>query len=197
MSYAIAIVENLVVIVALPYLVSDTARDLVKRLDNRGMFSIPFCRSLAIAGGGLLAIATGVLAGLHNEVSIAKLWDISGFWHTGRFLAIVEKFGKDLWLWTPQLITPRQLFFSQMLFVSAGCLAALNFAIAVMGWRSPAALRGLAAHLIISLSVWLVLTVRVLAAIWVLHWLNFWALLILLIVLEMRRREEYATRLSF
>jgi hypothetical protein len=197
MSYAIAIAENLLLIVALPWLVNDTARDLVKRLDNRGMFSIPFCRSVAVACGGVLAIATGVLAGLQNEVSVAKLWDISGFWHTGRFLVIVEKYGRDLWWWPPQLITPRQLFLAQILFASAGLLAFVNFAVAALGWRSPAALRGLMAHIVISMSVWLMLTVRVLAAIWILHWLNFWVLLILLIVLEMRRREESATRLSF
>ena len=197
MSYAIAIAENLLLIVALPWLVNDAARHLVKLLDNRGMFAIAFCRSVAIACGGVLAIATGVLAGLQNEISVAKLWDISGFWHTGRFLVIVEKYGRDLLSWPPQLITPRQLFFAQIVFASAGLLAFLNVVIAALGWRSPAALRGMMAHIIISISVWLILTVRVLAAIWVLHWLNFWALLILLIVLEMRRREESATRLSF
>jgi hypothetical protein len=82
-------------------------------------------------------------------------------------------------------------------FASAAFLAASNFAIAAMGWRSPAAIRGLIAHLVISISVWLVLTIRALAAIWVLHWLNFWVLLILLVVLELRRREVGTTRLSF
>jgi hypothetical protein len=76
-------------------------------------------------------------------------------------------------------------------------LAMLNLAIAVTGWRSPAALMGLIAHLVLSMSVWFVLTIRVLAAIWVLHWLNFWILLILLVVPELRRREEGVTRLSF
>jgi hypothetical protein len=197
MSYAIAIAENLLLVVALPWLVNDAARDLLKRLDNRGMFSIPFCRSVAIACGGVLAIATGVLAGLQNEISVTKLWDISGFWHTGRFLVIVEKYATDLWAWRPGLIAPRQFFFAQILFASAGLLAFVNFTIAALGWRSPAMLRGMAAHIIMSISVWLILTIRILAAIWVLHWLNFWVLLILLIVLEMRRREESATRLSF
>jgi hypothetical protein len=29
------------------------------------------------------------------------------------------------------------------------------------------------------------------------HWLNFWVLLVVTIVVEMRRREEGATKLSF
>jgi len=197
MSHMVAVAENLLLIVALPWLVSDAARELVARIDNRSMFSIPFCRSLAVACGCVLAIATGVLAGLQNEISVASLWDLSGFWHGGRFLVILERYSQDLWSFSPGSIAPNRLLFAQTLFASAALLAVLNFGIAVMGWRSLAALRGLFAHFVISLSVWLVLTVRVLAAIWVLHWLNFWILLVLLIVLELRRREEGTTRLSF
>ena len=197
MSPMVAIAENLLLIVALPWLVSDAARDLVARIDNRGMFSIPFCRSLAVACGGVLAIATGVLAGLQDEISVASLWDLSGFWHGGRFLVILERYADDLWSLSPGTIAPNQLLFAQILFASAALVAVVNFGIAVMGWRSLAALRGLIAHLAISVSVWLVLTVRALAAIWVLHWLNFWVLLILLVVLELRRREEATIRLSF
>jgi len=184
-------------IVALPWLVSDTARDLVARIDNRGMFAIPFCRILAVACGGVLAIATGVLAGFQIEISAANLWGVSGFWHSGRFLIILGEYAAGLWSLSSTSSPTGHLLVAQSLFVSAALLAALNLGIAVMGWRSPAALRGLIAHLIISMSVWFVLTIRVLAAIWVLHWLNFWILLILLGVLELRRREEGVTRLSF
>jgi hypothetical protein len=197
MSYAIAMAENLLLIVALPWLVSDAARDLASRLDNRSMLSIPFCRSVAVACGGVLAIAGGVLAGIQSEIAISSLWDMSGFWHTGRFLVIVERYAEALLAWPPEPVTPQQFLFAKLLLASAALLAAVNFVIAVLGWRSLAALRGLMAHLVVSASVWLTLTVRGLAAIWVLHWLNFWALLILLIVLEMRRREEKATKLSF
>ena len=197
MSPLIAIAENLLLIVALPWLVSDASRDLVGRIDNRGMFSIPFCRMLAVASGGLLAIATGVLAGLQTEISVANLWDSSGFWHGGRFLIILERYTDDLWSLSHGPNAARHLLFAQIVFASAAFLAASNFAIAAMGWRSPAAIRGLIAHLVISISVWLVLTIRALAAIWVLHWLNFWVLLILLVVLELRRREVGTTRLSF
>ena len=197
MQHVVAIVENLLLIVALPWLVSDAARDMVDRVDNRGMFSIPLCRSLAVACGGVLAIATGVLAGLRNEISVAGLWDLSGFWHGGRFLVVLERYAYDLWSLPPDSITSKQLLFAQLLVASAALLAIVNFGIAVTGWRSLGALRGLIAHLAISASVWIVLTVRGLAAIWVLHWLNFWILLIVLVVLELRRREEGTTRLSF
>ncbi len=102
MSPMVAIAENLLLIVALPWLVSDAARDLVARIDNRGMFSIPFCRSLAVACGGVLAIATGVLAGLQNEISVASIWDLSGFWHGGRFLVVLERYAEDLWSLAPE-----------------------------------------------------------------------------------------------
>jgi hypothetical protein len=150
------------------------------------MFSILFCRSLAVACGGVLAIATGVLAGLHDEISVASLWDLralsmeadfSLFWRVRRRFVVP----------VTESIAPKQLLFAQLLFVSAALLAVLNFGIAVMGWRTPAALRGVIAHLVITVSLWLVL-VRGLAGIWVLHWLNFWVLLIL---------PGETTRLSF
>ena len=59
------------------------------------------------------------------------------------------------------------LVFAQMLFASAALLTAINLCIALMGWRSVAALRGFAAHCAISFSVWGTLTIRVLAALWV------------------------------
>jgi hypothetical protein len=192
-----AIAENLLLIVGLPWLFSDMARDWVARIDNRGMFSIPFCRSLAVACGGVLAIATAVLAGLQNEISLSSLWSIFGFWQEGRFLVILERYADALCLSSSEAIGQRQFIFVQILFLSAILLGVVNLGIAVMGWRSLGALRGLLAHGVISISVWLTLTVRGLAALWVLHWLNFWALLILLIVLELRRREEKTTRLSF
>lgn len=197
MSNIIAVAENLILIVGLPWLVADNAQKWVVCLDNRGMFSLPFCRAVAVASGGVLAIATAVLAGFHHEVSIASLWAIEGFWHTDRLLTIVERYVGNLLSPPAGWISASQLLFAQMLLVSAGLLAALNFGIAILGWRSAGAVRGLLAHLVLSLSVWMVVTVRVVAALWILHWLNFWSLLIALIVLELRRREEATTRLSF
>lgn len=197
MSHIITMAENLLLIVALPWLVAGAVQNWVVRLDNRNMFSLPFCRAVAVASGGVLAIATAVLAGFHHETSIASLWAIDGFWHTSRFLTIGERYVSNLLSPPPGLISASQLLFAQTLLVSAGFLAALNFGIAIMGWRSLGAMRGLLAHLVVSLSFWMVLTVRVVAALWILHWLNFWSLLIALIVLELRRREEATTRLSF
>jgi hypothetical protein len=197
MVFLFAMVENLLLIVALPWLFSDTARDFVLRIDNRGMFSIPFCRSVAVACGGVLAIATAALAGLAHEISAASLWNLSGFWHSGRFLDVLERYLGDVWSISARSIPVHSILFAQMLFAFAALLVAVNLGIAVMGWRSLAALRGFIAHCVISISVWSTLTIRGLAALWVLHWLNFWALLILLVVLEMRRREEVVTRLSF
>lgn len=197
MPYIIAMAENLLLIVALPWMVAGTAQNWIARLDNRNMFALPFCRAVAVAAGGVLAIATAVLAGFHNEVSIASLWAIDGFWHTGRLLTIAERYTDNLLSPPAGAISASQLLFAQTLLVSAGFLAALNFAIAILGWRSLGAMRGLLAHLVLSLSIWMVVTIRVLAALWILHWLNFWSLLIALIVLELRRREEATTRLSF
>jgi hypothetical protein len=197
MLYLAAAAENLILLVILPWMINDAARDLVARLDNRGMFSIPFCRSLAVACGGLLAIATAVLAGLGTEITAAGLWDFSGFWHSGRFLDILHRYFVDLQSVSSRPAAAHAILLANMLFTSAALLAVINLGIAAMGWRSVAALRGIMAHCVISLSVWGTLTIRGLAAIWILHWLNFWALLILLLVLEMRRREEVSTRLSF
>jgi len=196
MAYVIAMVENLLLIMVLPWIFNDTARDLVTRVDNRGMFSIPFCRSLAVACGGVLAIATAVLAGVASEISASSLWSISGFWHSG-LLDIMERYAQGVWSASSRPAAAHSLVFAQMLFASAILLTASNLCIALMGWRSPAALRGFIAHCAISISVWGTLTIRGLAALWVLHWLNFWALLILLVVLELRRHEEVSTRLSF
>ncbi len=197
MSFMFAVAENFLLIVALPWLASDAARALVARLDNRGMFSIPFCQSLAVASGGLLAIATGVLVIRADEFSLAGLLDIFGFWHESRFLFILARFVDDLRLLQQASISGHQWILAQTLLASALLLTALSFGIALSGWRSPGAFRGLLAHCVIALSVWLVVTVGALAALWVLHWLNFWTFLVLLIVLELRRREDAVTRLSF
>ncbi len=197
MSFLSVAAENLLLIVVLPWLVHTGALDLAERLDNRGMFSIPFCWSLAIACGSLLAIATGVFADFTKEVSAASLWDISGFWHEVRFVNILAGYIGDLSFASGETIPARHILFSQILLGCAGALTAVNCVIAVLGWRSFGALRGMAAHVLIGLSVWIVLTVGVLAGFWVIHWLNFWVFLVLLIVLEMRRREEGVTRLSF
>jgi hypothetical protein len=197
MSFLFAVIENILVIIALPWLVNDATRDFVARVDNRGMFSIPFCRSLAVACGGVLAIATGVLAGFTNELSLANLWDISGSWHEGRFLITLARYTEELWSLSQGAILPDHVVFAEILLTSAAILTAVNFGIALMGWRSLGALRGLITHILISISVWFVLTLGALVSLWVLHWLNFWIFLVLFIVVEMRRREVVATRLSF
>lgn len=197
MLYVLAAIENLILLVVLPWMFNDAARDLVARFDNRGMFSIPFCRSVAVACGGLLAIATAVLAGLASDISAAGLWDLQGLWHSGRFLEILVRFFAGLTSMSFGSMPASSMVFATMLFAAAAFLAVINFGIALMGWRSLAALREAIAHCVIAASVWGTVTIRGLAVLWILHWLNFWALLILLFVLELRRREEVSTRLSF
>lgn len=197
MPFILAAAENFLLIVALPWLIHDGARDFVARFDNRNMFSIPFCRSLAIACGGLLAIATAVLVDISGDMSPAMLWDITGFWHQGRFINILTAYAGELSTVSQASLTLKQLLLTQILFVLAVALTAVNFVIAILGWRSPGALRGMIAHCLIAISVWIVLTIGALAAFWVVHWLNFWVFLVVTIVVEMRRREARVTKLSF
>jgi hypothetical protein len=197
MPFILAAAENFLLIVALPWLLHDGARDFVARLDNRSMFSIPFCRSLAIACGGLLAIATALLAGIAGKLSPAALWDITGFWHEGRFIDILAVFAGELSQPQQSSFGLKQVRLTQILIALAAALTAVNFVIAVLGWRSAGALRGMIAHCLIAISMWIILTIGALAAFWVVHWLNFWVLLVVTIVVEMRRREEGVTKLSF
>jgi hypothetical protein len=197
MPFILAAAENFLLIVALPWLINDGARDFAARLDNRSMFSIPFCRSLAIACGGLLAIATAILSDIAAVLSPAILWDIYGFWHKGRFIEILASYAGELSTTSQASLNFKQLLLTRILIVMAALLTAANFVIAILGWRSFGALRGMIAHCLIAISVWIVLSIGALAAFWVVHWLNFWVFLVVTIVVEMRRREEGVTKLSF
>jgi hypothetical protein len=83
------------------------------------------------------------------------------------------------------------------LLVSAAVLTAVNALVAMAGWRSVRALRGLATHIVLSVSNGLIFIIWALTALWAIHWLNFWIFLVLLCVIEMRRRESGTVRLSF
>lgn len=197
MPFILAAAENFLLIVALPWLIHDGTRDFVAALDNRSMFSIPFCRSLAVACGSLLAIASAVLADITADISPAMLWDITGFWHQGRFINILAAYAEELSTVSHLPLTFKQLLLTRILFLLVIALTAVNFVIAILGWRSPGALRGMITHCLLAISVWMVLTIGALATFWVMHWLNFWFFLVVTIVVEMRRREEGVTKLSF
>lgn len=197
MPFILAAAENFLLIAALPWLIHDGARDIVARLDNRSMFSIPLCRSLAIACGGLLAIATALLAGIASKLSPAVLWDITGFWHEGRFIDILAVFAGELSNPEQSTFGAKQVRLTQILIALAAALTTVNFVIAILGWRSAGAMRGMLAHCLIAISMWVILTICALATFWVVHWLNFWVLLVVTIVVEMRRREDGVTKLSF
>lgn len=205
------LVENLLLCVALPLVLRMTLLRAIATLDDRGMFLIPLCHWAAMASG--LAFAAGVLlaADLLSSATPAQLWRIDGPWHETRLATLLvakTNVARDAWheawqmgferssLAADRLPAVGSTAIHAILTVSVG-LTALNGTIAVLGWRSWGALRGLLAHLLIASGACAGTLFALAAGLWVLHWLNFWVFLVLLIFIEIRRREDRGMKLSY
>jgi len=84
-----------------------------------------------------------------------------------------------------------------ILWAFVGAATLFNVVVAILGWRSVAAVRGIAVHGLLVLYYCVAAVFVTLLLLWILHWLNFWIFLVLLVVIEVRRREESGARLSF
>ena len=197
MNFTLVVIENIVLFLLVPQVLRSASQKAVQTIDNRNMFEIPFCSSVATACGALLAIVFLLCAGVVGDAAPARLWGFDGPWHTGRLMSLLVTYTSALWyggvgeqvgwLWSSV----------SFLLLCTAILTLVNALVAVAGWRSIQAVRGMATHLILSASNAVIFVIWALTALWALHWLNFWIFLVLRCVFEMRRRESGAVRLSF
>lgn len=194
MSWSYVLAENLLFCVAFPALLHAGAFGLARALDDRQMFSIPACHYVAAACGLMLAGGIILQSGLWETIGFAEIWRLDGPWHETRILAVIDA------QLTGFAFEPRFGLTGAVgdaLLALVAVLTAINGTIAWLGWRSPAALRGLGAHLSFVVYYAVGGIVLFFVAFWVIHWLNFWIFLVALIIIELRRREDRQVRLSF
>ena len=198
MTPSLLLLENAVVCLLILVALRRMQSMAVVALDNRQMYNIPFCRLLPVACGIVLAVLVLLQAHVAQTFTIDDLWSLSGPFHESRLLllmanqaatiSLADLSGLGTGMDSPYLVAA---------YAAVACLTLINVAIAILGWRSLGALRGIVIH-VVSVAVTAVFVTFVsILLIWVVHWLNFWIFAVLLALVEMRRREDRAVKLSF
>ena len=189
------LIENFFIVIIAPWLIMRSGMMLSSLLDNRSMFSVPLCNVIATASGILLLVAIGLETAFISGDLFQQVWNINGPLHQplfGEFLIATA---------SPGIPSPSSGQFAGSLsavnFGLALGMTSINMTIALVGWRGFGAIRGMAAHMVLSITFAVAWGLRLLAVIWVIHWLNFWAFAALLIVLELRRREKIGAQIVF
>ncbi|WP_139162998.1 hypothetical protein [Desulfonatronum thiosulfatophilum] len=158
---------------------------LVRRLDDRGMYAVFPFSGLPIAAGIIFCWA--MLTAMH----IPRSFTVQGIWFS-TYWALTPMELYLLWLSPLAMyqawIAGMAVLFSEVLkfsWLAASFLTILIVAIAVAGlaWRNRQAWRGIALFFLLALTAasWFYLSVILIA--WLVHWLNFWLLLLIFAVL--------------
>ncbi len=188
------LVENFIVCFVLPLLVRRSVQFSIKQVDDRKMYSITICAILAYTAGASLAGALLFAFDFWRLASIEAIWSLQGPWHDPRVIASFERNLSGLSFRYLERLPPYVVATINVL-LWGGLL--VNTLIAVTGWRSVQAVRGILGHLIIATYAFYASIFVITVGLWLLHWLNFWIFLVILIFVEFRRREERGARLSF
>ena len=194
MAYASIVLENLLVCVALPFVVRKGVFAAMGWLQDRPMFSIKFCYVLAASSGIAIGLTLMASAGIINRITLAEIWKVNGLWHYPR---AYETSVGNIHLIADSSSGLQSLRLMPTLWAFVGATTLFNMVVAILGWRSVAAMRGIAVHGLLVLYYCAAAVFVTLLLLWIVHWLNFWIFLVLLVVIELRRREESGARLSF
>ncbi|MFZ9128849.1 MAG: hypothetical protein ACO20O_07180 [Pseudomonadales bacterium] len=194
MAYANIVLENLLVCVALPFVVRKGVFAATGWLQDRPMFSIQFCYVLAASSGIAIGMMLMASADIINRITLAEIWKINGLWHHPRAYEMIVS---NLQAISDSLPASQASRLMATLWAFVAATTFFNVVIAILGWRSAAAMRGIAVHILLVLYYCAATVFVTLLLLWIVHWLNFWIFLVLLVVIEVRRREESGARLSF
>ena len=159
-------------------------------LDQRNMYQIPLFHHLVRLNGVLVALVMLQMSGLLESINIADLWSIEGPWDEVRLAVLIGSNVSGISIENLGSITQSMLWVILTLMV-------IQSAAAILGWRSLSAVRGMLAGHILTAGYALAVALVFIAFCWVIHWLNFWIFLVALCYIELRRREDRRTRLSF
>lgn len=194
MAYANVILENLLICVALPIVVQRGVFAVTCLLQDRPMFSIQFCYVLAASSGiaiGLMLISN---SGIVSRITISEIWNVNGFWHHPRAYEMIVG---NIQLIFDNSFSTHSSRLMAIFWTFIGSTTLFNVLVAVLGWRSIAAVRGIAVHGLLVLYYCNATVFLTLLLLWIVHWLNFWVFLVLFVVIEARRHEQRGARLSF
>lgn len=197
-SYLLMLVVSVAKLAALFWVALRATRFLFARLDRRGLFKrqpnpwLPVVSALVLlwvqVRGSTLGQAMAPLG-----VWVADYWRVDLASLYARSLApsalLTELAGIAGELWH----RPAEHAVAVGLLAAAAAGATL---IAVAACRSPEAWRGLFLHVWLSLMLWLLLYHFLLLAYWTVHWLNFWIFFILLLFVQMWRKEDGSAKHS-
>lgn len=179
--------------IVLPPLVLVGACSLgLRLLDDRGLYAVPPLLGLPIAAGGLLEgyLLTGT--GLIDGLSPNGIWGADGPWRIN-LQGLYETYLAP-WaladLARLAALDLRARWPAAWPWVAAYAAAFAPVAIiAGFAWRSWRAAPNAALFVPISLTSALIIHYLIIVAYWVVYWLNFWVFFVLVLLLEMRRRE--------
>lgn len=198
MTPAVLLVENILVCLLILVALRRAQSMAILALDNRDMYRIPFCRLLPAACGIVLAVSVFLQAQLAQTITFSNLWSLSGPFHESRLLVLLTDQAATMsFADLSGLRTSMDNPLVAAAYTIVLCLTLINVVIAVLGWRSLGAWRGIAVHVLSALITAAFVTLVTILLIWVVHWLNFWIFAVLLALVEMRRREERGVKLSF
>lgn len=194
MASASIMLENLLVCVALPFVVRKGVFAATGWLQDRPMFSIQFCYVLAASSGVAIGMMLIASADTIERITLEEIWKINGLWHHPRAYEMIVDYIQVVAESWPGAKSSR---FSSILWAFVWAAALCNVVIAILGWRSAGALRGIAVHGLLVVYYCAATVFLLLMLLWIVHWLNFWIFVVLFVVIEVRRREESGARLSF
>lgn len=171
----------------------------IRVVDDRGFYAVPPLLWLPIAAGGLLEGYLLTRAGLPEGLSPIAIWSADGPWHTD-LQGLYETY------LAPRAILDRARLASAVTratwpaaapWAIAYALAFVPVAVAAgLTWRSWRAVAAAALFPPISLTSAVVVHNLIMITCWALHWLNFWVLFVLVLLLELRRQDPKSPLLA-
>lgn len=185
------ILHTAAVAIILPVSLLLVNRLLIRYLDDRGMYRVPPFSWLPLLAGSALCSAALNALDIVGRLNPSQLW-LSDFWA----LRFDELY--DVWLRPSDVLLAviagliefyNELLYegwSVWLFQGSAVVAGV---VALLAWRSWQAIRGILLFFWLSLAVMILMYISVILLAWVIHWLNFWALVVLFLFLYMYDKE--------
>lgn len=174
---------------ALPFGLVALARLLTRRLDQKGLFQPLAFGIVPLLAGAALEFACLRANGLLAALDPLAVWSPDSIWHVSWNVLVARYLAPEILLAGLARAAPWQ----DWQIASAFGLVALGLAAASLRaastWRLRQAWRGPLLFTAWSSAWTAVLHGLLVLTFWTIHWLNFWLFFILLLFVELRRRE--------
>jgi hypothetical protein len=180
---------SLLKVVVVPFGLLTAARLLTHRLDDRGLFRPVPVGLVPVLAGAALGFACLRANGLSGALDPVGVWSPDSAWRVSWNELVARYLAPEVLVAGLADVAPwrdRQAALALGL-VALGLTA--TSVRAVLVWRSREAWRGPALFAAGTVAWAAVLHAGLVLAFWTVHWLNFWLIFILLLFVELRRRE--------